>query len=123
MSKYTQEDYLKDFKDITDLMYETTRKKNTDYTGDASDPFKNFKMVEEMGLLSAEAGVLVRISDKLSRMAGFVKNGTLLVADEKIEDTAIDLAVYSIIFALIVKSKKQQKLFNYDDAVAMTIVN
>lgn len=107
MKTYTQEDYLKDFKEITDLMYETTKKKNTDYTGDASDPFKNFKIVEQMGIIDAEAGILVRLSDKFSRMAGFVKNGTLLVADEKIEDTAVDMAVYAIIFALLVKSKKR----------------
>lgn len=106
--QYTQADYLEDFKAITDLMYETTRKKNTDYTGDLSDPFKNFRVVEEMGLISAEAGVLVRLSDKFSRMAGFVKNGTLQVADEKIEDTAVDMAVYAIIFALLIRSKKNE---------------
>ena len=104
---YTQEQYLKDFREILELMYETTYKKNTDYTGDKSDPFKNFKIVEDLGILSAEEGVIVRITDKLSRMAGFVRNGVLQVEDEKIEDTAIDLAVYSIIFALLVKNKKR----------------
>ena len=104
--QYTQADYLADFKEITDLMYETTRKKNTDYTGDASDPFKNFRMIEEMGVCSAEAGIITRLTDKLMRMSGFVKNGVLQVQDEKIEDTDVDLAVYSIIFALMVKSKK-----------------
>lgn len=88
------------------MMYETTRKKNTDYSGGVDDPFRNFKVVEALGLLTAEAGVLVRLSDKLSRMSGFVKSGTLLVQDEKIEDTAIDMAVYAIIFALIIKQKK-----------------
>lgn len=105
----TQEQYLEAFKEITDMMYETTRRKNSDYTGGVDDAFRNFKVVEALDLLSAEAGVLVRLSDKLSRMSGFVKNGTLLVADEKIEDTAIDMAVYAIIFALIVRSKKLEK--------------
>lgn len=109
MSEYTQEDYLKDFKAITDLMYETTKRKNSDYTGDVSDPFKNFRMIEEMGVCTTEAGVITRLTDKLMRMGGFVKNGVLLVQDEKIEDTAIDMAVYAIIFALIVKSKKHGK--------------
>lgn len=96
------------FKEVTDRMYEVTKAKNTDYTGGASDPFSNFKVVEALGLTSAEEGVLVRITDKLSRMAGFTQTGTLLVADEKIEDTAIDLAVYAIIFALLVKQRKAE---------------
>lgn len=111
---YTQEDYLEDFKAITDLMYETTKRKNSDYTGDASDPFKNFRMIEEMGVCTTEAGVITRLTDKLMRMGGFVKNGVLQVQDEKIEDTAIDMAVYAIIFALIVKSKKKTHSKNTD---------
>lgn len=107
MSKdYTQADYLQDFKAITDLMYQTTERKNSDYTGDITDPFKNFRMIEEMGVCSTEAGIITRMTDKLMRMSGFVKNGVLKVQDEKIEDTAIDLAVYAIIFALTIKSKK-----------------
>ena len=108
-TQYTQADYLKDFKTILDLMYQTTERKNSDYTGDLSDPFKNFRMIEEMGVCSTEAGVITRLTDKLMRMSGFVKNGVLKVQDEKIEDTAIDMAVYAIIFALIVKSKKKNE--------------
>lgn len=111
MSKdYTQADYLRDFKTITDLMYQTTERKNSDYTGDVTDPFKNFRMIEDMGVCSVEAGIVTRLTDKLMRMSGFVKNGVLQVQDEKIEDTAIDLAVYSIIFALYIKNKKEDWL-------------
>jgi len=107
--KVSQEDYLAQFKQITDEMYETTKRKNSDYTGDAGDAFKNFTMVESItqGGISAEQGFFTRMMDKMMRFAGFVKNGTLQVADEKIEDTVLDLAVYCILFVTYRRAKKK----------------
>lgn len=98
------------FKEITDKMYETTKRKNSDYTGDSSDAFKNFTMVESItqGGITAEQGFFTRMMDKMMRFAGFVKNGTLQVADEKIEDTVLDLAVYCILFVCYRRSKRDE---------------
>jgi hypothetical protein len=104
---YTQEDYLKDFEAITKTMYEVTKAKNSDYTGDISDPFKNFKQVEYMGICSAEQGFLTRMTDKMMRISTFVKKGELQVQDEKITDTLQDLAVYSILMLCYIKSKNK----------------
>ena len=101
-----QEEYLKDFKEITEEMYKITQAKNSDYTGDSDQPFKNFTMVETMGASTTEQGFFTRMTDKVMRIAGFLKNGTLKVADEKIEDTLMDLANYCILFICYLRSKK-----------------
>lgn len=101
-----REEYLQEFKNITEEMYTITQKKNSDYTGDISQPFKNFTMVETMGAATTEQGFFTRMNDKMMRFAGFLKNGTLQVEDEKIEDTLMDLANYSILLICYLRSKK-----------------
>jgi hypothetical protein len=101
-----QQEYLAEFKAITEQMYAITEAKNSDYTGDTSDPFKNFKAVEMLGVTTVEVGFFTRMTDKMMRLGGFIKNGTLKVADEKIEDTLMDLAVYSILMICYLRSKR-----------------
>ena len=102
-----QERYLQRFKELTDLMYETTKRKNSDYTGGDTQPFKNFEMVETLGFASTEQGFMTRITDKVMRVAGFVKNGTLQVVDEKVVDTLLDLATYALLFVCYLESKQE----------------
>lgn len=110
--KVSQEAYLAMFKSITDEMYETTKRKNSDYTGDAGDAFKNFTAVENAsgGVVTTEMGFFTRMTDKMMRFAGFIRNGTLKVADEKIEDTILDLAVYCILFVCYRRTQREVKL-------------
>lgn len=85
---------------------ETMRKKNADYTGSQEDnPFANFQAVEAFGL-NTEVGFLTRMTDKMARISSFVKNGDLKVKDESVQDTLLDLANYSMLFAAYLKSKK-----------------
>lgn len=86
-------------------MLELTKKKNNDYSK-GEDPFKNFTMVEIMGIASAEQGFLTRMTDKMMRLSTFVQDGELMVADEKVEDTLQDLAVYSILMICYLRSKE-----------------
>ena len=71
--------------------------KNKDYAGN-DNPYKNFELIEYLtnGKVSVAEGILVRMTDKLSRIANLIKNPAQ-VKDEKITDTLIDLANYSII--------------------------
>lgn len=94
------------FEDKTELMKEICVNKNHDYTGKNVSPFANFEKVERLGICSTEQGFLTRMSDKLSRVISFVEQGVLKVEDEKIEDTLIDLANYSLLMAAYLKSKK-----------------
>ena len=103
----TREQYLKTFEELTAQMLEITKAKNSDYTGDDALPFKNFTMVEEMGFASTEQGFLTRITDKVMRVSSFVKNGTLQVKDEAVEDTLLDCANYCLLMLCYLRSKKR----------------
>lgn len=117
-----QTEYLENFKAITTQMYEITKAKNTDYTGaDAADPFKNFRAVEDMGVATAEQGFFTRMTDKMMRIGGFIKNGTLKVADEKVEDTLLDLAVYCILFICYLRDKKVKEGRASDSSTQVSI--
>lgn len=102
----TPEQYLKRFKEITEEMYNTSKKKNSDYTADSGDAFTNFKLVEEMGICSTEAGFLTRLSDKFARLVGLVKNKECQVKDEKYTDTLLDMANYCILLCIYLENKK-----------------
>ena len=87
---WTRERYLEEFRSLTAKMLEITTKKNNDYGG-ASDPFKNFRAFEELG-------ILVRMSDKFARLrTALVEKRELQVSDESVEDTALDLANYALL--------------------------
>ena len=92
-------------------MVEVTKMKNADYTGGSADPFANFEQIGH--LIQApnvvSIGFLTRMSDKFSRIGSFISKGILLVKDESVEDTLIDLANYCILFAGYLRSLKQKE--------------
>lgn len=104
--KMTKEGYMKFHQECCDKMVSITKAKNSDYTGNTDDPFANFTQVEKAGICSTEVGFLTRMSDKMSRINSYVQKGDLLVKDESVLDTLLDLANYSILFAGYLKSKK-----------------
>ena len=85
-------------------MKETYSIKNHDYASN-KDPMSNFKECEEIGV-DAFRGVLVRMSDKWSRIRQLTSKGTNLVKDESIEDTLKDLAVYALIAILLHRDRR-----------------
>lgn len=87
-------------------MAEIVKIKNADYTANNDDPFSNFSTVEKLEICNTETGFLVRMNDKFARLRSFVKNGSLLVKDESVEDTLLDMANYCILFSAYIKSKK-----------------
>ena len=85
---------IEEFEKNLKIMLELTKAKNHDYAkGD--DPYKNFRLVEQLGICSVETGILVRMCDKMSRIANLIDTDAK-VKDESIADTLIDLANYSI---------------------------
>lgn len=86
----TREGLLYIHKELTSAAKDTMVKKNNDYAAE-SDVFRNFRY---FGLL----GVLVRMSDKLSRLRTFEERRFLSVTDESVKDTIEDLINYSVIF-------------------------
>jgi len=87
------------FYQLLDRMKLLHSSKNHDYAGQ-NDPLSNFRLAEQMGI-PAWKGCLIRMSDKVSRLWSFAKKGELEIKDEPIEDTALDLAVYSLLMILL----------------------
>lgn len=88
---YTAEDLLQFHTECSERGRELMRRKNHDYSG-VADVFRNFRAFEGLG-------IIVRASDKLARLRSFEEKGDkLLVNDETLTDTAIDLMNYAILY-------------------------
>jgi len=71
-------------------------KKNKDY----GDAFANFGTI----------GVLVRLSDKISRAVSISKSSVTLVKDESLRDTLIDLHNYTAMAIMLMDEKTDEEL-------------
>ena len=75
------------FDGILDEIKDLHARKNNDYGNAAHESFKEF------GIIS----YVIRLNDKMKRLKSLTKPGAeQQVADEKIEDTLMDLAAYAI---------------------------
>lgn len=81
------------FKAILQQIQETHDKKQDDY-GTDDDPFANINAARELGIEPVVACIL-RMNDKMMRLKAFVRSGKL--TNESLEDTLLDMAVYSAI--------------------------
>ncbi len=97
------EEYLSQFDNTLELMLNTTKNKNQDYAKDY-DAFANFKRCEDLGICSTEAGIVTRMTDKLSRIGNLLTKDSN-VLDERLEDSVLDMAVYSVILYIYLNNK------------------
>lgn len=111
-------EYFQFHKECCEKMIAITAAKNADYTGAGDNPFANFSRVEAMGISSTEQGFLTRMLDKMCRIGSFVQKGVLMVKDESVEDTLLDLANYCILMAGYIRSKKYK-----ENSKAQVIIN
>lgn len=92
-------------KRIFEKCCELTVKKGHDYSG-VEDTLSNLKVVELLGVSSAERGVLIRLLDKIMRLKNFIDTGVLQVNEESIQDTVVDAHNYlDLLLALILEKK------------------
>ena len=105
----THKEYKAFHKQMCEKMIKLTEDKNSDYCGDSPSAFTNFERVEKEGITSTEIGILTRMMDKFARLNSFVQKDSYKVQDEKIEDTAADLANYAIILAGVIQSKGKKE--------------
>lgn len=99
----TTKDFLKKLELNQVVALEIMKRKNSDYAGN-EDPFRNFKNVEILDVCSTEAGIVVRMTDKLSRIANLIKQDAK-VKDESISDTLLDLMNYANILKVYLNNK------------------
>ena len=99
-----QEDFITRLEQLYKNNVDISRRKNADYASD-NDPFANFRACETLGI-KAEIGILVRMTDKLSRVSNIIaKDGDTQVKDESILDTLSDLANYAMILRMYIENK------------------
>jgi len=99
--------FIEQFRALANHIADTVERKNADYSHSDADPFRNFKYIEQLasGRITAADGILVRMSDKMMRIANLVAPGTVnAVAGEKVDDTCVDLAAYALILVLLLRS-------------------
>ncbi len=85
--------FLELLKKIEDLH----NRKNAGYSGaESKDALANFRLAAMFGVTPFQ-GVLVRLSDKFSRIASLTRNPTNEQVGENIKDTLMDNAVYSLL--------------------------
>lgn len=93
----------KEFERILDEIKELHLNKNHDYS--ANGYLSDITSSERAGI-TPWVGVLLRLQQKLGRLESFARQGEFKVADEKLEDTCKDIAVYSIIMLMLYKHRK-----------------
>ena len=89
------------FHDLCDAMKAMHDKKQADY-GRANDPFANVRASEDFGV-PGWAGCMIRANDKMRRIQKAAQGGTL--SNEGVEDSLMDLAVYSIIALVLYREE------------------
>ena len=93
------------FYDLCDSLKEMHRLKSTDYgcpTG--TDPLANIRNGAKFVGIPAWKGAMVRLSDKVTRLATFNATGSLTF--EGVEDNLIDLASYALLSLLLYREEQ-----------------
>lgn len=93
-----------DFYKILEEMADLHSRKNADYAN--KDPLSNLRMCE-LGGIPGWKGVVVRLTDKISRLLTFMAKGQFEVKDESVEDSFKDAAVYAILGLILYRESKK----------------
>lgn len=104
-----RQDLLNLHKEMCDNARELMARKNADYAGLAGEHtvFGNLGLCESMGVCPTETGIIIRMGDKLSRLANLLTKPAQ-VKDESIEDTLQDLLNYSVLIAAKVQDRRDR---------------
>lgn len=95
-------EFIAKFEELTKKMIAIMKAKNNDYAG-KDDPLKNLRR-------HGPYGIVVRMDDKICRLDSFLNPALQMkiqVLDEKLEDTALDLANYALL--LVIACLEQKK--------------
>jgi hypothetical protein len=108
-----QTQLLEALEGISKRKLDLAHRKNSDYAGEGvdSDAFKNFRLVEQLGITSVEKGFLTRMTDKLSRASTLLESDTkeAMVKDESVIDTLNDLSVYADLLQCYLMDKRNKR--------------
>ena len=105
------------FYELLVKMADLHSRKNHDYAG-KGNPLRNFYKCREQGI-EPWRGVMVRLSDKWSRLESFCRQGKLEVKGESVVDTLMDNAVYSLLAILLFEEEYGKGKEYYDSITKM----
>lgn len=97
-----------EFHDLLKVMGDLHDRKQKDYGRD-DDPFRNVRNSAEFGV-PAWVGCMMRANDKMARIQGaaqqLLESSGIHMANESLEDSLLDLAVYSIIGLILYREEQ-----------------
>lgn len=99
----TREELFELHRFMSDKALDLMKLKNHDYS--KGHPLGNFYVCESLQICSAEGGIIVRLSDKLSRLVSILEKGSK-VKDESIEDTIVDIINYAVLLQATIRHNK-----------------
>ena len=96
------------FFDLCDALKEMHRRKSQDYgCPRGTDPLANIRNGAAFVGIEPWKGAMVRLSDKVTRLATFNRTGSL--THEGVEDTLLDLAAYSLLALVLYRESKSER--------------
>lgn len=95
----------KRFYELLDEIALLQSNKNQNYAKD-NDPLSNLKSSEQFGI-SAPLGVMVRLSDKWSRLVQLM-GGKKDQVGESIKDTLMDMSIYALLMIILLEEEVRQ---------------
>lgn len=110
MESMTTESLLEQHSRLCTEAYRIMQRKNADYGGnDGRSPFRNFDLAPSLGLATREVGIMLRLSDKIQRLSGFLArgDGSFSCSEESFDDTVLDAINYLVLLSASRKDTKQ----------------
>jgi len=106
----TQKDFLAHAKETFTRCHAVLEKKNSDYSASDDNAFRNFEAVENFKITDVKTGILVRLTDKFTRLTNLIHKGQGKVTDESLQDTIEDAINYLVILhSYLEHAKKETK--------------
>jgi len=112
----TREELFELHKKMCASALELMKRKNADYS--KTSPFGNFMVAEAIQACTAEAGILVRMTDKISRLVSILDKGNQ-VKEESVDDTIIDIINYAVLLKGVIESKKPLEVYGMSPQMAI----
>jgi len=70
------------------------RAKNADYSASDENAFRNFEAVEYFGIAETKVGMMVRLTDKFTRICNLLKKHGVSAVNESLQDSIEDAINY-----------------------------
>lgn len=82
------------------------RKKNADYSASDDNAFRNFEAVEYFGITETKVGMMVRLTDKFTRICNLLKKHGVGQVNESLQDSIEDAINYLAILHARLEAEK-----------------